>query len=179
MVVWADGALLPAGHARRADFRCLSSLAPAPPPHGLVVRRTCDGLSLGSLISATDPVTVLAVFQALGVKIDLFSMVFGESVLNDAVAIVLYKVPRPPQIISALCTLVHIAEMDDAARAERRRRHRPLQGAPPPPPPPAAAVARRSPRRCRVAGFPAGWLPPLPPQSAIFGLAVYNGCVTP
>ena len=46
-------------------------------------------LTFGSLISATDPVTVLAVFQALGVKVDLFSMVFGESVLNDAVTIVL------------------------------------------------------------------------------------------
>ena len=44
-------------------------------------------LVFGSLISATDPVTVLAVFQKLGVKVDLFSMVFGESVLNDAVAI--------------------------------------------------------------------------------------------
>lgn len=32
-------------------------------------------LTFGSLISATDPVTVLAVFQALGVKVDLFSMV--------------------------------------------------------------------------------------------------------
>jgi len=40
---------------------------------------------------ATDPVTVLAVFQALGVKVDLFSMVFGESVLNDAGAIVLSR----------------------------------------------------------------------------------------
>jgi sodium/hydrogen exchanger 8 len=48
-------------------------------------------LLFGSLISATDPVTVLAVFQALGVKVDLFSMVFGESVLNDAVAIVLSR----------------------------------------------------------------------------------------
>jgi sodium/hydrogen exchanger 8 len=48
-------------------------------------------LVFGSLISATDPVTVLAVFQALGVKVDLFSMVFGESVLNDAVAIVLSR----------------------------------------------------------------------------------------
>ncbi len=37
-------------------------------------------LTFGALISATDPVTVLAVFQALGVKVDLFSMVFGESV---------------------------------------------------------------------------------------------------
>lgn len=48
-------------------------------------------LTFGSLISATDPVTVLAVFQAIGVKVDLFSMVFGESVLNDAVAIVLSR----------------------------------------------------------------------------------------
>eukprot|EP00310_Coccolithus_braarudii_P024059 CAMPEP_0183356842 /NCGR_PEP_ID=MMETSP0164_2-20130417/45219_1 /TAXON_ID=221442 /ORGANISM="Coccolithus pelagicus ssp braarudi, Strain PLY182g" /LENGTH=559 /DNA_ID=CAMNT_0025530345 /DNA_START=22 /DNA_END=1701 /DNA_ORIENTATION=- len=48
-------------------------------------------LTFGSLISATDPVTVLAVFQSIGVKVDLFSMVFGESVLNDAVAIVLSK----------------------------------------------------------------------------------------
>ena len=48
-------------------------------------------LAFGSLISATDPVAVLATFQALGVRQDLFSMVFGESVLNDAVAIVLTK----------------------------------------------------------------------------------------
>lgn len=48
-------------------------------------------LTFGSLISATDPVTVLAVFQAIGVRDDLFSMVFGESVLNDAVAIVLSR----------------------------------------------------------------------------------------
>uniref|UniRef100_A0A7S0NFQ9 Sodium/hydrogen exchanger n=1 Tax=Phaeocystis antarctica TaxID=33657 RepID=A0A7S0NFQ9_9EUKA len=48
-------------------------------------------LTFGSLISATDPVTVIAVFNKIGVKVDLFSMVFGESVLNDAVAIVLSK----------------------------------------------------------------------------------------
>ena len=48
-------------------------------------------LYFGALISATDPVTVLAVFQRLGVKSDLFAMVFGESVMNDAVAIVLSR----------------------------------------------------------------------------------------
>ena len=52
-------------------------------------------LTFGSIISATDPVTVLAVFSALGVKVDLFSMVFGESVLNDAVAIVLSRTILP------------------------------------------------------------------------------------
>ena len=52
---------------------------------------TLASLTFGSLISATDPVTVLAVFSKLGVHVDLFSMVFGESVLNDAVAIVLSR----------------------------------------------------------------------------------------
>lgn len=45
----------------------------------------------GSLISATDPVTVLAIFTQLKVDHHLYTLVFGESVMNDAVAIVLYK----------------------------------------------------------------------------------------
>lgn len=48
-------------------------------------------LTYGALISATDPVTVLAVFKELKVDIDLYSNIFGESVLNDAVAIVLFR----------------------------------------------------------------------------------------
>ncbi|CAM6088315.1 unnamed protein product [Calypogeia fissa] len=48
-------------------------------------------LTFGALISATDPVTVLAVFNELGVDEDLYAYVFGESVLNDAVAIVTYR----------------------------------------------------------------------------------------
>ena len=48
-------------------------------------------LVFGALISATDPVTVLAVFQKLKADVDLYSLVFGESVMNDAVAIVLYR----------------------------------------------------------------------------------------
>lgn len=44
----------------------------------------------GSLISATDTVTVLSLFAALGVHSTLYSNVFGESALNDAVAIALY-----------------------------------------------------------------------------------------
>jgi len=45
----------------------------------------------GALISATDPVTVIAVFNRLGVKPSLLVLVFGESILNDAIAIVLYR----------------------------------------------------------------------------------------
>ncbi len=47
-------------------------------------------LAFGALISATDPVTTLAVFEKLRVDPHLFYIVFGESVLNDAVAIVLF-----------------------------------------------------------------------------------------
>ena len=48
-------------------------------------------LTFGSLISATDPVSTLAVFQAKQVDPQLFYLVFGESVLNDAVGLVLFK----------------------------------------------------------------------------------------
>eukprot|EP00897_Mesotaenium_endlicherianum_P009642 jgi/Mesen1/8706/ME000052S08132 len=48
-------------------------------------------IAFGALISATDPVTVLAIFHELGVDGNLYSFVFGESVLNDAVAIVMYR----------------------------------------------------------------------------------------
>ncbi|KAK3096145.1 hypothetical protein FSP39_023689 [Pinctada imbricata] len=48
-----------------------------------------DCFFFGAIISATDPVTVLAIFSDLKVDVDLFALVFGESVLNDAVAIVL------------------------------------------------------------------------------------------
>jgi len=47
-------------------------------------------VTFGSLISATDPVTVLAIFKEAQVHEDLYSNVFGEAVLNDAVALVLY-----------------------------------------------------------------------------------------
>ena len=48
-------------------------------------------LTFGSLVSATDPVAVLATFNKLGVKQHVFAMVFGESILNDAAALVLTK----------------------------------------------------------------------------------------
>lgn len=44
-----------------------------------------------ALISATDPVSVLTVVKEFKVPIDLDQLVFGESVLNDAVAIVLFR----------------------------------------------------------------------------------------
>lgn len=48
-------------------------------------------LTFGALIAATDTVSVLSVFQAKRVDPHLFYLVFGESALNDAVALVLFK----------------------------------------------------------------------------------------
>lgn len=58
-----------------------------------------EGLSLtivecllfGSTLSATDPVTILAIFNQLHVDPKLYSVIFGESILNDAVAIVMFE----------------------------------------------------------------------------------------
>uniref|UniRef100_A0A8C6KL25 Sodium/hydrogen exchanger n=1 Tax=Nothobranchius furzeri TaxID=105023 RepID=A0A8C6KL25_NOTFU len=48
-----------------------------------------DCLFYGAIVSATDPVTVLAIFHELQVDADMYALLFGESVLNDAVAVVL------------------------------------------------------------------------------------------
>ena len=49
-------------------------------------------LLFGALISATDPVAVVAIFRELGVPKRLLTIVEGESLLNDGVAIVLYQI---------------------------------------------------------------------------------------
>ena len=49
-------------------------------------------LLFGALISATDPVAVVAVFRQLGVPERLLVLVEGESMLNDGVAIVLFTI---------------------------------------------------------------------------------------
>jgi CPA1 family monovalent cation:H+ antiporter len=49
-------------------------------------------LVFGALISATDPVAVVAIFRELGVPSRLLTIVEGESLLNDGVAIVLFTI---------------------------------------------------------------------------------------
>lgn len=48
-----------------------------------------ESFAFGSLISAVDPVATVAIFHALDVDPILNMLVFGESILNDAISIVL------------------------------------------------------------------------------------------
>ncbi|EAQ91089.1 hypothetical protein CHGG_03024 [Chaetomium globosum CBS 148.51] len=50
-----------------------------------------DAISVGATLSATDPVTILAIFNAFKVDPKLYTIIFGESILNDAVAIVIFE----------------------------------------------------------------------------------------
>ncbi|KAI0027751.1 Sodium/hydrogen exchanger family-domain-containing protein [Vararia minispora EC-137] len=48
-------------------------------------------LIFGSTLSATDPVTILSIFTQYKVDPKLYTIIFGESLLNDAVSIVMYE----------------------------------------------------------------------------------------
>ena len=50
-----------------------------------------DAMSVGATLSATDPVTILAIFNTYKVDPKLYTIIFGESILNDAIAIVLFQ----------------------------------------------------------------------------------------
>jgi sodium/hydrogen exchanger 8 len=49
-----------------------------------------ESFAFGALISATDPVSVLAIMKDMQTDKTLYNLIFGESIFNDAVTIVLY-----------------------------------------------------------------------------------------
>ncbi|XP_052830647.1 sodium/hydrogen exchanger 1 isoform X2 [Octopus bimaculoides] len=70
----------------------LWGLSFAPEITGVNSLRLTEFLVFGSIIVAVDPVAVLAIFSEVGVNSNLYILVFGESLLNDGVAVVLYSV---------------------------------------------------------------------------------------
>lgn len=68
-------------------FFCVYGLAVT----NLTILGTKDILVLSALISSTDPVATLSVFSKLRAHPLLHSFAFGESILNDAVSIIIFK----------------------------------------------------------------------------------------
>jgi len=50
-----------------------------------------ESCAFAAFISSTDPVAVLAIFKELNADVTLYTLIFGESIFNDAIAIVMYR----------------------------------------------------------------------------------------
>jgi Na+/H+ antiporter len=61
-----------------------------------------EGLVLGAVVAPTDPVSAITTFDRVGVSDRVASVVEGESMLNDAVALVSYKVAVAAVVSGAL-----------------------------------------------------------------------------
>jgi sodium/hydrogen exchanger-like protein 6/7 len=68
-----------------------------------------DAISVGATLSATDPVTILAIFNTYKVDPKLYTVIFGESILNDAVAIVLFETAQRYKEGGAAGTLTFVS----------------------------------------------------------------------
>jgi CPA1 family monovalent cation:H+ antiporter len=72
-------------------FASLATALNLPVLDGLIEIPFIAALAFGALISATDPVAVIAFFRSLGVDKRLSILMEGESLLNDGTSIVIFK----------------------------------------------------------------------------------------
>lgn len=84
-------------------FETVNSTTSLPVEHEL---QAIECLIFSSLISAVDPVAVLAIFEQIHVNMGLYFLVFGESLFNDGVTVVLYNT------MIALMDMTHVGGME-------------------------------------------------------------------
>jgi len=77
--------------------------------HGVKMPRAA--FAYASLIAATDPVATLATYSKLKVDALLNMLVFGDSIFNDAVAIVLFKVLNDDSIMGTVDSRPSVSEL--------------------------------------------------------------------
>merc|ERR1719478_1142711 len=82
-----------------------------------------DAMLFASLISSTDPVTTLAIFSDMGLDPDLHAVVLGESLLNDAISIVLFEAlfsfGKPAPVVMSSTSDHRLASLDAAGALGR------------------------------------------------------------
>lgn len=66
------------------------------------------GLMFGAMVSATDPISVLALFKRLGVDRRLTTILEGESLFNDGTALVLFRIFLAAAVAGAPISLMHM-----------------------------------------------------------------------
>ncbi|MEW4282411.1 cation:proton antiporter [Priestia koreensis] len=69
-----------------------------------------EALIFGSLMAATDPVSVLSIFKSMGLNKRLSIIVEGESLANDGVAVVLFQIAVVTTALSLTGTLTALLE---------------------------------------------------------------------
>ena len=69
-----------------------------------------EAMSVGATLSATDPITILAIFNTYKVEPKLYTIIFGESILNDAIAIVLFETAQKYKDGAESLTIISLFE---------------------------------------------------------------------
>ena len=50
-----------------------------------------QSFAFSSLISSTDPVSVISIFRFMNADMNLYAIIFGEAFFNDAIGVVMYR----------------------------------------------------------------------------------------